>query len=156
VANRRDLELVSLDRVMPEVELLLGGHSVTGNWTLGQICHHLATTMRYTVEGWPDRAPWVVRRTIGPVVARRMFGQGKMLEGIKLSEKMKLIPPPALDDRAEAEGLRAAISYYISSSNLFEEHPFFGPLSREKWDRLHCMHCAHHLSFAWPAAHDAR
>ena len=29
-------------------------------------------------------------------------------------------------------------------------HPFFGPLTRAEWTRLHCIHCAHHLSFALP------
>ena len=50
---------------MPEVDRLLEGHTTTGQWSLGQICNHLGTAMQYTVEGFPEQAPWLLRRTRG-------------------------------------------------------------------------------------------
>ena len=40
-ASRRALTFESLDRVMPDVDRLLEGHTTVGTWTLGQICNHL-------------------------------------------------------------------------------------------------------------------
>ena len=94
--------------------------------------------------------PWVIRRTVGPLVVRQIFSSGKMAEGLKLNKELKLVPESNLDDRAEAEFLRDALRVYRESTGPFPEHPFFGPLNRSQWDRLHAIHCAHHLSFLWP------
>ena len=62
-------------------------------------------------------------------------------------------PETGNDPRAGAgrpgrsRGAAGRIHYYQSYADPFPEHPFFGPLSRHDWDRLHRIHCAHHLSF---------
>ena len=71
-----------------------------------------------------------------------------MKEGIKLPEKF--LPRPGLDARAEAEALRGALNVYSAHAGPLADHPMFGPLSRDEWTRLHCIHCAHHLSFVQP------
>ena len=70
MAKRRTLHFDDLDQVMPEVDLLLRGYSRGGNWTLAQVCHHLALMLRGTVEGWRWRMPWISRRTVGALVAK--------------------------------------------------------------------------------------
>lgn len=151
MARRRHLSFSNLLEVMPEVDRLLTGYDCGGQWSLGQACHHLATTMRYSIEGWPGLAPWPVRRSIGRVIGRRVLATGIMREGIKLPSGWGMIPHSDLDDRAEAEALRGAIQYYQCLVDALPEHPFFGRLSRNDWDRLHCIHCAHHLSFLHPS-----
>jgi Protein of unknown function (DUF1569) len=152
MTTRRKLSFSNLTEVMPEVDRLLGGYSPVGQWSLGQVCQHLATTLRFSIEGWPTRAPWLVRRTIGRIIGRRILSTGLIREGVKLSAESGMIPRPDLDDRAEAEALRGAIHFYQGYADAFPEHAFFGPLSRHDWDRLHCLHCAHHLSFLQPAS----
>src|SRR4051812_23807270 len=150
MAERRELSFSSLDEVMPEVDRLLEGHTTTGRWSLGQICSHLSTAMQYTVEGFPEQAPWLLRRTVGPVAKRQVLGSGVMPEGVKLPEKY--LPKPGLDPRAEAEALRASLRYYLAHTGPLQDHPLFGSMSRDEWDRYHAIHCAHHLSFARPHA----
>ena len=48
--ERRMLRFSSLDEVMPEVERLRNGHTTVGNWTLAQICRHLATVLRRVAD----------------------------------------------------------------------------------------------------------
>ena len=48
--GRRTLRYESFDEVMPDVERLLDGHTTVGNWTLAQICHHLAAVLRRHVD----------------------------------------------------------------------------------------------------------
>ncbi len=148
MAARRTLAFSSVDQVMPDVDRLLNGHKTAGNWSLGQICSHLTGTFQSSIEGFPIKMPWLMRATIGKVVKKKILASGKMDEGIKIPERF--LPKPGLDDRAEAEALRAALRLYAAHTGPVANHPMFGPMSRTEWDRLHCIHCAHHLSFAHP------
>jgi hypothetical protein len=152
MAERRALTIDQLSQVMPEVDRLLEGYTRAGAWSLGQACQHLTKTLTLTVEGLSGRMPWLVRRTVGAVVRRRLLARGRMPEGVKIRPEWGLAPDAGPDDRAEAEALRAALAHYGGQSGSFPEHPFFGPLTRAEWDRLHCIHCAHHLSFLLPTA----
>lgn len=57
---RRTLNFTSLDQVLPDVE----GHTTVGQWSLGQVCNHLALTGRLSMDGFPDKFPWLERRTL--------------------------------------------------------------------------------------------
>ncbi len=133
--ERRTLEFVRLDDVMPEVDRLLAGYTSAGNWSLGQICKHLSSTIRSSVEGFGVKAPWIFRATLGPVVKKKILGDGRMAEGIKVPGK--LLPTTGLDDRAEAEALRASIAYYMAHPEARAPHPFFGRMTGAEYDRLH-------------------
>ncbi len=148
--KRRALRFANLNEVMPEVDRLLAGYTTVGSWSLGQICNHLTASLRMSIEGFGVRAPWVVRTTIGRLAKRQVLGSGTMREGIRLPDSFR--PKPALDDRAEAEALRAALRVYAAHCGLRAAHPFFGPMTPAEWTRLHCIHSAHHLSFALPKA----
>ncbi len=151
--KRRRLKFASLSEVMPEVERLLGGHLVAGQWSLGLICHHLRLGIDLSMDGFPVRAPWLIRRTVGPVAGWFSLGLGWIPRGMPAPGWQ----PPAdeFDAAREAEGLRAAIARFASFSGRFDEHPLMGRFPRAKWERFHCIHCAHHLSFAVPRAPEA-
>ena len=146
--GRRPLQFATLAEVMPDVDRLLQGHRTVGRWSLAQICNHLAQTLIYSIEGFPDRAPWLLRRTFGAFAKRHVLATGVIREGGKLPERY--LPRPGLDDRAEAEALRGALHLYSAHPGPLADHPLFGPLDRAEWTRIHCVHSAHHLSFAHP------
>ncbi len=148
MSTRRPLNFTSLAEVMPEVDRLLQGHKTVGNWSLEQICNHLSGALIYSVEGFPVRAPWLIRKMLGPIAKRDVLGKGRMREGLKLPEKF--LPRPGLDARAEAEALRGALKVFSAHAGPLADHPMFGPLNRDEWTRLHCIHSAHHLSFVQP------
>jgi hypothetical protein len=141
---QRHLTFTDLKDVMPEVERLLAGHRTVGRWSLGQICHHLATAIRLTLD--------TPARPAGPTreqdIARRLFfRQGRFPEGMEAPIPV-LLPRPDRDARTEAEALRDAITRLVSAPGPLPGHPRLGPLTKEEWVRFHCMHCAHHLVFA--------
>jgi hypothetical protein len=148
---RRQLTYKSLDDVMPDVDRLLLGHVTVKNWSLGQICNHLATSMRLTVEGSSSKSvkAWLIRYTVGRLARRHLLKTKCMPENFKVPIPI-LIPKSGLDDRAEAESLRATIRHFLSAEGPFRTHPIFGDLSDEEWRQFHAIHCAHHLSFAVP------
>lgn len=150
--GRRELSFDRLDQVMSEVDrLVAGGHSTVGRWSLAEILQHLASTLRMTIEPPPGQKPppWLIRKTIGPLVLRRILKSGRMPEGLK--GPAALMPRPGTDARDEAQQLRAAIRLFLDCFPESYDHPFFGRVSRPNFTRLQCIHCAHHLSFVLPA-----
>ena len=147
--GRRPLRYESFDAIMPDVDRLLGGHTTVGNWSLAQICRHLATVMRRVVD-LPASTPHDATQEVGEERKRQVFESGMLPEG--LPAPPAVLPTESLDEREEVEGLRRAIAHYKASPGPVVPHRLFGPLTREEWDRIQCIHCAHHLSFAVQAA----
>jgi hypothetical protein len=146
MAERRELRFASLDDVMPEVDKLLAGHVTVGGWSLGQICNHVATAIRITLD-----AP--IRRT--EVTPEKQAAHRLFLEASRFPDGMQaplsiLVPPTGLDDRAEAESLRSVIDRFQPFDGPLPSHPKLGPMTKDEWVRFHVMHCAHHLGFAVP------
>lgn len=146
-SERRTLQFGDFDEIMPEVERLVAGHRTVGSWSLAQICQHLATVMRRVVD-MPATTPRDVTQEVGEEKKREVLESGKLPEG--LPAPPQLVPPEGLNEHAEVEGLRQAIAYYKASNGPVIPHRLFGPLTKQEWDRLQCIHCAHHLSFAVP------
>jgi hypothetical protein len=145
MANRRDLSFARLDQIMPEVDRLLTGHATVGQWSLGQICHHLALALRYSAAA---RSPVPEPTPEQAALRERFFAAGKFPEGRPAPPPME--PRPGLDDQVEADRLRAAIDHFTSASGPCPTHPALGPLDHQQWAQFHCMHAAHHLGFAVP------
>ena len=149
--ERRTLTFSSLHQIMPEVDCLLrNGHTTLGQWSLGQIFNHLTDSMTFSVQGFPRLAPWIIRKTIGPIMLSRILKKGVFPSGLMLPKKFA--PKPGAEPRAEAEALRAAINYYASYTGKMSAHPLSDKFTRAQWDRLHAIHCAHHLGFVLPNA----
>jgi Protein of unknown function (DUF1569) len=156
MAERRALALSGLDQMMPEVDRLLSaGYAPAGNWSLGQTCKHLTETMAGSMEGFPpipfpNRAILaVLRPLIGRTLKAQLLRSGTMKAGLPLPKKF--VPKPGMDDRAEAEALRAMARMYASYSGPMAPHPMFGAMTRAEWDRVHLIHTTHHLSFLVPS-----
>jgi hypothetical protein len=150
--GRRTLRFASLDEVIPEVERLRRGHTTVGTWTLAQICRHLANVMHRVLE-LPASTPRDLSVELGEEKKREIFETGHLPEG--LSAPPGVVPSGDLDEGEEAEHLRQAVALFQSSPGPVVPHRLFGPLTRDEWHQLQCIHCAHHLSFAIPAT-DAR
>lgn len=149
MSQRRKLDFARLDEILPEVERLLAGHRTVGQWSLAQMCRHLSDEFRYSIDGFPTRLlPWIIRRTAGAFIRRRLLRTRRMSEGLKVPAVY--LPPPELDAAAEAATLGAAIDRFNVGAEPRVEHPLLGPMTHSQWAEFHCIHCAHHLSFAIP------
>ena len=65
--ERRMLDFASMDEIMPDVARLLEDHSTIGQWTLAQILHHLATSIRLTSLGRAGSTPGQGSESFGSV-----------------------------------------------------------------------------------------
>ena len=145
--GRRTLRYQSLDEIMPDVERLLEGHTTVGNWTLAQICRHLAVVLRRVVD-LPASTPADPSLLVSAEEKKRFFDSGVVQEG--MPGPPQVMPTETLSEREEAEGLRQALAHYSASPGPVVPHRRFGALSRAEWDKFQLIHCAHHLSFAVP------
>jgi hypothetical protein len=144
MAGRRDLHFDRLDDVMPEVERLLAGHVTVGDWSLGQICDHLAAAICLLLEGGLGVSP----RPVPEAVRRRFLRRDRFPEGVEAPHPALL--PPAREDRVGADALGRSIERFTAAAGPLPAHPYLGPMSKDEWARFHCLHCAHHLGFAVP------
>lgn len=152
---RRTLKFATLDEAVKDAENLIAkGYDKTGQWNLGQVSGHLANWLGYGMDGFP-RMPaairlmlWVARQMIGPRQLRKTLATGD------LGRNSPTIPasvPPA--DTADADGVER-FKAMVERANRFADEPrpspFFGPMDRDEWVKLNCVHAAHHLSFLVP------
>jgi len=145
--ERRTISYGSLDEIMPDVERLLAGHSTVGKWSLAEICNHLATVIRRSID-LPASTQFDPSLLMDADRRREVFESGRLSEGLPQPASAPAVE--ARGEREEADGLREAIEYFKNSPGPVVGHRYFGPMTRAEWDRLHCIHTAHHLSFAIP------
>ncbi len=148
--GRRTIRYANFDEITADVDRLLSGHITVGNWSLAQICRHLSTAMRRVTER-PASTPYDTSLWMGEDQKRQFFESEMFPEAIPTAPA--LLPPEALSAREEAEALRQAIALCVASPGPVSPHVLLGFLTKEEWNRFHCIHAAHHLSFAIPTAH---
>lgn len=143
--GRRSLTLEDLSQVLPEVRRLLKGHHTVGQWTLGQICRHLADTINASIDGFDLRNHRIKRRLCGKLMLRLTFRWG-IPAGYTVDAALSPLEGSDLDQALV--DLERAVARYQAFDGPLQPHPLFGRLSRSMWDRMHRFHCGHHLSFA--------
>jgi hypothetical protein len=145
--GRRPLDFDRIDAIMPDVDRLLAGHTTSGRWSLGEICDHLARAVRVTLRGKVTGAP----STPEQEEARRQFFAARAMPEGRAVPIAVLEPEPAADPLAASETLRDALERLAAREAPWPNHPVLGALTGDEWHQFHCIHCAHHLSFAHPA-----
>lgn len=150
--GRRSLQFHNFDEINADVDRLLDGCSTVGNWSLGQICNHLATVTR-RILNTPVDGPHDTSLRVSAEQRDRVLTTGVLPEGIALPGG--LATPGEMDPREAARFLRQTLADFAATPGPLAPHRLFGPLSRDQWDRLVCIHCAHHLSFAIPTIEEA-
>lgn len=146
--RRRKLTFDSLEQVEPDIRMLLAGHLAVGNWSLAQICKHLADSFVGSIRGFDLRNHrW--KRTFFRRPMLRFTLRNGIPENYMVDPNLTPKPEIAMDDSVQM--LRAAIERYVQHTGQLHAHPLFGKMPREVWTRIHCIHSAHHLSFAVPS-----
>ncbi len=151
LSMRRAIAFRSLVDVVAEARSLLeSGYESKGNWTLGEICDHLAQSIRQGDRGVAAMAPWPVRSAF-------FMSAGTMARATGMLRVPTIMPPEGgVSDRSGIRRLERAVQRYLEShERRFQSTiPFIGIAARMAGNTeldFHCWHCAHHLSFLEPA-----
>jgi len=150
VTERREVHYDSFDELLADAERLANGNVKTvGNWTLGQIFKHLAQTMHSSIDGTDMKLPWLMKQFF-----RLFMNKEKMLSkpvppGYKIPKQgeAQFSPDRGISTEDGLTSLRTAIERYRTEPSR-AEHPAFGQLTGEEWDKLNLRHAELHMSFA--------
>ena len=145
MATRRELDLKTLDQVGEEVQRLASnGCQQAGEWNLAQTCWHLRQTMDYSLNGFPFKAPWLVRKLIAPMLKRKLFASRNIKAG--LAAPAQLIPSADLDQDQQVQKFQEMLGRVKTHSGDFASNPFFEQMPADQWHDFHTIHSSHHLS----------
>lgn len=146
VTGRRDVHYASYDEVISDVDhLITVGHRTLGNWSLGQICRHLAASIDVMLDGAPAALPKPVQFLVRTFLKNRILHQ-PLPAGYQLPRAAAALLPEPISEAEGAALLRTAVSR-LSSSTDRAPHPALGRVSQQDWDAFQLRHCELHLSF---------
>jgi hypothetical protein len=147
--TRQPLQFNSYDEILEYARKLSQGPTrQLGNWSLGQICRHLAIAMDSAIDG-PPFTPALWLRVLGPMFKKRFLSQ-PMPSGFQVPKSGASLLPDPTDDEVGLQLLDKAIRR-LKQTSLRARHGVFGKMTNEEWDVLQFRHCALHLSFIEPA-----
>ena len=153
-SERRIIHFESLDDVLRDAaQLAAVRHRTTGNWTLGQICEHLALASDACFDGFGDiQVPWWARWFIAPFVKKK-FLLIEMRAGIQLPKTAtRLLPASEVSVNDGLAHLRRSFARFECEIPA-AAHPFLGKLKgKHEYVLRQLRHGELHLSHVFPAA----
>jgi hypothetical protein len=149
IRHRRQLDFKSWPEALADIDhLRRAGYDRCGNWDLSQTMDHIGEGVRTALQGTSHLANWIIRKVLGPMVLQRILRHRRMKAGIKVPQWW--LPGPSHDESTAVDKFRSEISAFQEMKATPFPHPFFGALTKQKWDDLLLIHAAHHLSFLIP------
>ena len=148
-AERRSLRFFDVSQVVPDVLRLRSSHRTLAKWSLAQICKHLADSVNGSINGFG----------LGRHRFKRFFFRKLLLAyTLRYGIPRNYLVDPGIEPAKDLElddaitQLVQAIERYQAHDGPLQAHPLFGKMPRDVWDRIQCIHCAHHLSFVIPTS----
>ncbi len=153
--QKRQLKFANFEEMMNEINSLEeGGYESQGNWSLAQICGHVADWMRFPIDGFP----------IPPIYMRPIFFLMKISIGDKMKRDilangfkagMPTAPEtiPDDDEMTDRQGigvLKKTIARVCAHTGELLPSPLFGPMDKETLLQVTLLHAEHHLGFLEP------
>lgn len=146
VEGRRDIQYSSFDELLEDARRLAESpHRTVGNWSYGQILHHLTLSLHGSIDGFGYNAFWLVR------LFARIFFKKKMLEsgmppGSKIAKKMQRLEPHEMPVDDAIEQLAVAVERFKTNPKRAPS-PVFGQLAPTEVNQLELRHAELHMSF---------
>jgi hypothetical protein len=148
VQGRRKLRFSSYDEMLADARALAARPTrQLGNWSLGQICAHLASAKHSCIDGAPFSPPWIVR-LVGPFLKNRVLTRG-LSPGFQVPKNTTSLLPPETTAAVGIAALEKAVDR-LQQNPERKPHAVFGQLTREEWDQFLLRHAEMHLSFIVP------
>lgn len=125
-------------------------HRSDGAWSLPQVLNHLAQSVEYSIDGYPELKSALFRSAIGSVAFAVFEARGKM--GHALSEPIPgaaALDAQALLEPAKAR-LLAALQRFEAHEGGLAPHFAYGALDKPQYLRAHLMHLANHWTEVVP------
>ena len=157
--RREDLRFRTLDELKQDLARIEQAESIgvlraTGNWTPGEVCDHLATFWKYSLDGVPPemKPPLILKLAAKALFKKKAAAGEPPTAGLKFPKKIAPMLEPTAGVAFD-EGLarlRACIERTEAGAPFTDKSPMFGEFTHQEWINLNLGHCALHLSFLRP------
>ncbi len=125
-----------------------GTMTVLGNWSAGQILQHCAKLIQFALDGFPSKAPWIVRFLFTTFLKKRALKDIPMDPGMNLPKQAAFMLPS--DDVSFDQGMqdmRDVVARLKAGNRMEQPSPILGELTHDQWMGMVLRHCAMHHSF---------
>lgn len=121
-----------------------------GSWNWPQTLQHLAQSIEFSMQGFPQSKPAWFQRTLGSAAFGFFRWRGRMTHG--LTEPIPGAPDldATLADSAALARLTQAMARFQPWNGPLVPHFAYGDLDKTRYDQAHAMHLAEHLSLFLP------
>lgn len=115
-------------------------------WNLPQLLQHLAQSIEFSLQGYPQARSAVFRHTVGRAAFGVFDARGQMSHD--LAEPIPGAPAlqAELSLRDAVQRLLDAMQAFAAHRGLLAPHFAYGVLSKAEYQRAHLMHLANHWS----------
>lgn len=147
VKGRRPVHYNTYKDLMDDVFRVAPSHKTLGNWSLAQICDHLARSFRLQVKAADIVLPWSVS-TFARLFLKRRFLTKSLPAGFSIPSKHveTLVASPDLPLTQAIANLEQVIEQ-CKETRASQPHPLLGKLNREEWEAFNLRHAEMHMSF---------
>ncbi len=120
-------------------------------WSLSQLLQHLAQSIEYSMNGYPEMKGGFVRAIAGNIVFPFFNARGAMSHS--LVEPIPGAPAldPAVSLKDSVQRLLDALTAFEAWSGPLKPHFAYGDLDKAQYTRAHLMHLANHWTKLQPA-----
>jgi len=115
-----------------------------GAWALPQVLVHLAQSVEYSMDGYPELKSALFRTAVGRVAFAVFEARGAM--GHSLAEPIPGAPPldAAVSLDTARQRLAGALQRFEAHAGTLAPHFAYGELDKVRYTRAHLMHIANH------------
>jgi len=152
-APRRDLRYGSFAEFARDVDAIETAHrsgrlGTTGNWSAGQIMEHLSRFADSAFDGFPQRAPWIVRKLAILIFKKKMLSGEPMTPGFKIPRQVQFLMPVDATTVEQGSAMLRGVFARLDAGEVFTApSPLFEKLTHEQWCKSQLGHAAMHMSF---------
>ncbi|MEE2685712.1 MAG: DUF1569 domain-containing protein [Planctomycetota bacterium] len=125
------------------------GWVTIGNWSVGQIYHHLSVALHASMDGYGFKCFWPKRLIARTFFKKKFLTQG-LPRGTRIPGKMKRLEPTDMPVHDALTQLASAIERYQANPKR-APHPILGKLTNEESDQFMLRHAELHMGFIVPA-----
>jgi hypothetical protein len=153
IDGRRTLKFKCTGCLKADLDAVQAAHDAgtlrtLGNWSAGQILQHCAMLLGFAMDGFPTRAPYVVRAFFTLFLKRRALRDEPMNPGMNLPKQAAfMLPDDEVSFQAGMDRMRTILARLHAGERLERPSPIFGHLTHDQWMGMSLRHQAMHHSF---------
>lgn len=147
VVGRRNVQRISLAPTLAKLDELRGRTlKGAGAWTPYQVFSHMAQSIEYSIEGYPQQKSRLFQASAGAAAYLVFAAAGRMSHD--LAEAIPGAPAISRDGHApEAiDRLIAALQRFEAHRGELKPHFAYGALTRAQYAAAHVLHIEDHLA----------